>query len=127
MQKDTSSRFEARLLRPKEPGGGTSWAFVILPAEASATPPRRGRTTVEGILNGRSVRALLQPDGRKSDWLRVDEDLLADAGAVVGEPARWSAGTPCVLPEAVQRDGHGYGTRTRETACPSQLGKGDWC
>ena len=99
MQKGTSSRFEARLLRPKEPGDGTSWAFVILPTEVSATLPRRGRTTVEGTLNGRPFQTLLEPDGRKSHWLRVDEDLLADSGAVVGELARFEIRSVAQEPE----------------------------
>lgn len=99
MQKGTSSRFEARLLRPKEPGDGTSWAFVILPTEVSATLPRRGRTTVEGTLNGRPFQTLLEPDGRKSHWLRVDEDLLADSGAVVGELAQFEIRSVAQEPE----------------------------
>ena len=65
-QEDMRSRFNARLLRPREPGTGNSWAFVILPKEESAKLPRRGRTTVEGSINGRQFRALLEPDGQKS-------------------------------------------------------------
>ena len=34
--KETRSTFSAKLLRPKKPGDGEDWAFVVLPKEASA-------------------------------------------------------------------------------------------
>jgi hypothetical protein len=77
----TKSQFKARLLRPKKPGDNSSWAFVVLPKEASAKLPRRGRTTVEGTINGQSFTALLEPDGQKSHWLRINEELLEASGA----------------------------------------------
>ena len=84
-QADTKSRFEARLLRPAKPAGDGSWAFVVLPREASEKLPRRGRTTVEGTINGHPFQATLEPDGRLSHWLRVGRALLEAAGARVGE------------------------------------------
>lgn len=83
-KKITSSRFEAKLRRPSA-ANEESWAFVVLPAEASARLPRRGRTSVEGTLNGQAFRATLEPDGQLSHWLRVDESLRAAAGVDVGE------------------------------------------
>ncbi|MBL8297447.1 MAG: DUF1905 domain-containing protein [Rhodanobacteraceae bacterium] len=44
--------FVATLLRPAQPGGDTAWAFVLLPKEASAVLPRRGRTVIDGTING---------------------------------------------------------------------------
>lgn len=81
--KKTTSRFEAMLRRPAEPAGA-SWAFVVLPAQASAQLHRRGRTTVEGTLNGQPFRALLEPDGQLSHWFRVDAPLREAAGAAIG-------------------------------------------
>jgi hypothetical protein len=86
---DTESRFDARLLRPADRGPGKPWAFVVLPKQASARLPRRGRTTVEGTLNGREFKALLEPDGRKSHWLKVDEKLLKESGASFGDVAHF--------------------------------------
>lgn len=86
---DTKSRFEARLLRPKEFGEENSWAFVVLPQEGSAKLPRRGRITVEGTINGHEFRALLEPDGQKSHWLKIDEKLLKDSGVNFGDTARF--------------------------------------
>src|SRR6267142_2088275 len=80
-------RLTAKLLQPAETAKGDSWTFLTLPKDASAKLPSRGMTTVEGIINGISFRATLEPDGQKSHWLKVDQKLSkaagADAGAVV--------------------------------------------
>ncbi|MEJ8569295.1 YdeI/OmpD-associated family protein [Elongatibacter sediminis] len=85
----TKSQFQARPLRPKEPGGGDAWAFIVLPREVSATLPRRGRTTVAVTMNGHRFEALLEPDGQKSHWLRIDESELESAKALIGRDARF--------------------------------------
>ena len=56
-QTDKNAQFQAKLLRPRLPAGEPSWAFVVLPREASEQLPRRGRTSVDGRLNGRPFRA----------------------------------------------------------------------
>jgi hypothetical protein len=87
-------RFEAKLMKPAD-AGRESWTFLVLPRKASAKLPTRGMTTVEGTLNGRAFRATVEPDGRKSHWLRVSRKLREEAGAQPGdvvslaiEPAR---------------------------------------
>ena len=86
---NTRSTFHARLLRPRQPGSDAGWAFVVLPLDVSAKLPRRGRLTVTGSINGQRFEALLEPDGRKSHWLRLDEPLLRAAGAGIGSTARF--------------------------------------
>lgn len=80
-----TSRFETRLLRPAKPGKDRSWTFLVLPKSASDKLPRRGRTTVEGTINGHPFRATLEPDGRLSHWLRVDEGLREAAHVNAGD------------------------------------------
>ena len=82
---DVKSRFEAKLLRPAKPGNDTSWAFLVLPGDASERLPRRGRTTVEGTINAHHFQATLEPDGQLSHWLRVSGEMLEAAGADVGD------------------------------------------
>jgi hypothetical protein len=77
---DNKTRFEAALQRPAKPDGQLDWGFVVLPKTASETLPRRGRTTVDGTLNGAPFRATLEPDGQLSHWLRVDSALREAAG-----------------------------------------------
>jgi len=84
-QVGTKSRFKAKLLRPLQPGSDTSWTFVTLPKDASEKLPRRGRTTVDGSMNGHSFRATLEPNGQLSHWLRVSRELREAAGADIGD------------------------------------------
>lgn len=79
------ARFEAKIVRPAKPGGDTSWAFVVLPKDASAILPRRGRTTIDGAINGHAFQATLEPDGQLSHWLKVNDDLRRSAGVEVGD------------------------------------------
>jgi hypothetical protein len=83
----TSIRFKAKLFRPAESEKADSWTFLILPKNASAKLPSRGITAVEGTINGFFFHAVLEPDGQKSHWLKVDRKLSeaarADAGDVV--------------------------------------------
>jgi hypothetical protein len=79
--------FAAKLFRPAENEKGDSWTFLILPKNASAKLPSRGMTAVEGKINGIPFQAVLEPDGQKSHWLKVERKLSkaadADAGDVV--------------------------------------------
>ncbi len=82
---DTKSRFKTTLLRPAKPGDDGSWAFVVLPREVSDKLPRRGRTTVDGAINGCSFQATLEPDGQLSHWLQVGAPLREAAGVQIGD------------------------------------------
>jgi hypothetical protein len=78
-------RFKAKLCRPVESAKTRSWSFLVLPKNASAKLPSRGMTAIEGTLNGFPFQATLEPDGRKSHWLKVDRKLSEAAGAEVGD------------------------------------------
>ena len=89
----TTIRFKAKLLRPAmEPGRPradqhpkTDWTFLILPKNASAKLPSRSVTAIEGTINGCAFQAVLEPDGQKSHWLKVDRKLREAAGAEAGD------------------------------------------
>jgi Bacteriocin-protection, YdeI or OmpD-Associated/Domain of unknown function (DUF1905) len=84
---DTASkiRFKAKLFRPAETEKDGSWTFLILPKAASAKLPSRGMTAIEGTLNRSPFQAMLEPDGQKSHWLKVDRKLSEAAGADAGD------------------------------------------
>lgn len=82
---DSKSGFKAKLHRPATPGPDAPWAFLVLPKEASQKLPRRGRTTVEGTLNGHPFQATLEPDGQLSHWLPLSDKLCKAAGADFGD------------------------------------------
>jgi Bacteriocin-protection, YdeI or OmpD-Associated/Domain of unknown function (DUF1905) len=81
----TTVRFKAKLLRPAENKKGDSWTFLILPKNASAKLPSRGMTAIEGTINGFHFQVMLEPDGQKSHWLKVDRKLREAAGADAGD------------------------------------------
>lgn len=85
MAKTVASTFKTKLLRPATPGKDDSWAFLVLPKTASDKLPRRGRTSVEGTLNGCPFQATLDPDGQLSHWLKVSKELREAAGANMGD------------------------------------------
>jgi len=76
-------RFKAKLLEPAE--SNDSWSFLVLPKTASARLPSRGMTSVDGTLNKVSFQTILNPDGQKSHWLKVDRKLRQAAGANIGD------------------------------------------
>lgn len=77
--------FKEKLRRPKASTSENPWGFIILPKETSAGLPRRGRTTIEGEINGHSFQVTLDPDGQLSHWMRVEEELLQTIGAAIGD------------------------------------------
>jgi hypothetical protein len=77
-------RFRAALLRPAAVRED-AWSFLLVPLAASAGLPSRGMTAVQGSLNGIAFRATLEPDGKKSHWMKVPRKLREAAGAEVGE------------------------------------------
>ncbi len=83
--KQQPSQFETELHRPEKTGDDRPWTFCLIPKEVSKTLPRRGRTTVQGTINGQSLQATLEPDGQLSHWLKVDQTLQATVGASVGD------------------------------------------
>jgi len=87
IQNETSSKFSAPLMRPLHQDSETPWAFVILPKSASEKLPRRGRTSIDGTLNAVAFKALLEPDGQLSHWLRISQALLDATGLTSGDSA----------------------------------------
>ena len=77
--------FKAKLTRPSTSAKAGSWVFLTLPKTASARLPSRGMVTVDGTINGAPFRALLQPDGQKRHWLKVDRKMRKAAGADAGD------------------------------------------
>jgi hypothetical protein len=52
---------------------------------ASAKLPSRSMTAVAGTINGLPFEAVLEPDGQKSHWLKVDAKLSEAAGVTAGD------------------------------------------
>ena len=76
--------FEARLQRPATPKNAT-WAFLVLPQQASARLPSRSMVSIEGRLGEEPFTATLEPDGQGGHWLKVPRALREAAGVAVGD------------------------------------------
>jgi hypothetical protein len=81
----TLIRFKAKVFRPPESDKAGSWTFLTLPRTASAKLPSRAMTAIEGTINGFPFEAVLEPDGQKSHWLKVDRKLGEAAGIEAGD------------------------------------------
>jgi hypothetical protein len=77
--------FSTKLLQPAASAKVSSWTFLVLPKKASAKLPSRGMTAVEGTINGFPFRAVLEPDGQRSHWLKVDRRMLEATGMHAGD------------------------------------------
>jgi hypothetical protein len=82
-------RFEAE---PRKTG---RWTIVTLPDDASARLPSRGQIAVKAVMNGHAFQTILEPDGRRGHWLKVDAKLqqalalrAGETGALEVEPTK---------------------------------------
>lgn len=60
------------------------WLIVELPESASARLPSRGQVSVEGVINGHSFAFVLEPDGRRGHWLKLETRLQRAMGIADG-------------------------------------------
>jgi len=75
-------RFKAKLFKIG------SWTLLRLPKSASAKLPSRGMVMVEGTINGFRFQTELEPDGKGSHWLRIDEPMRKSARAELGDTVK---------------------------------------
>ncbi len=81
---NTCSDFVTQIQKPAIEDSKQTWAFIVLPHEVSTTLTRRGRITVLAKINDYAFNVLLEPDGNKSHWLRIEQNQLMLAKADVG-------------------------------------------
>lgn len=91
--------FKAKLHRPVEAHEDDSWVFLVLPKSVSAKLPRRGRTTVDGTINGHGFQSTLEPDGQLSHWLKISKELCEASGVEVGDTVRLEVAPVAKEPE----------------------------
>ena len=51
------------------------WTILRLPDDASAKLPSRGQVAVKGLMNRHAFQTVLEPDGGRGHWLKVDKNL----------------------------------------------------
>lgn len=70
--------FEAQVQRT---GGST---VLRLPGDASAGLPSRGQVAVNGVINGQAFQTVVEPDGKRGHWLKVDKKMRQALGVSEG-------------------------------------------
>jgi hypothetical protein len=63
------------------------WTMLRLPEKASEKLPSRGQVAVQGTINGHEFQTVLEPDGCRGHWMRVDEKLQQTAAISAGDTA----------------------------------------
>ena len=75
--------------------------LVRLPQEVSVRLPSRGQVAARASIGGRGFETIVEPDGRRGHWIRVDEVLQRVAGVSPGDTAEL---TLQVVPEWPEPD-----------------------
>lgn len=60
-------------------------AIVRLPADASSALPSRGQVAAQVRVDGRAIRTVLEPDGRRGHWLGLDANLVRELTLTAGD------------------------------------------
>ncbi len=81
MTKNESIHFEAKLFELKDQ------TILRLPEDQSAKLPSRGQVAVRGTINGHELLTVLEPDGCRGHWMRIDTGLQNATGICVGDSA----------------------------------------
>lgn len=81
-------QFTEKIRKPSDPKIATSWGFLVLPKSVSDLLPRRGRLTANVGLNGIMSHVTLEPDGKRSHWLKIDLTLMKRAGVTFGDQVK---------------------------------------
>jgi hypothetical protein len=76
---DTVVRFEAELVTIDDT------VLVRLPDGESAALPSRGQVAAHVSVDGHEFDTVVEPDGRRGHWVRVDADVRRAAGVEAGD------------------------------------------
>ena len=63
------------------------WTILRLPEEASERLPSRGQVAVRGIINGHEFETVVEPDGCRGHWMRIDPQLQRASRVRAGDTA----------------------------------------
>ena len=91
--------------------------IVRLPQSASEQLPSRGQVAVRGTLNGHQFQTVLEPDGRRGHWMKIDRKLRKRAALSARDRATLELESVKEWPEpSVPQD-----LRTALQAAPSKI------
>jgi hypothetical protein len=74
-------------------------SLVRLPEAASEQLPSRGQVAVHATIDGHPFETVVEPDGRRGHWVRVDRHLQQAAGIGAGDTAELTVEVATDWPE----------------------------
>lgn len=80
----TSINFTTKLITIND------WTLMVLPKSASSKLPSRGLVLVQGTINDEPFKYPLEPDGKGSHWLQLDQKMLKKIDAKAGDTVKLS-------------------------------------
>jgi hypothetical protein len=81
-----SQRTETATIRFKARVEALDAALILrLPEDASQRLPSRGQVAVQASIRGSEFPTVLEPDGSKGHWLRIDQELRRTAEVSAGD------------------------------------------
>ncbi|MFN2344911.1 MAG: DUF1905 domain-containing protein, partial [Dermatophilaceae bacterium] len=72
MPTETRSSQQAPISFAAELSAIEDTALVRLPKEASEQLPSRGQVAVQASMGGHDFETVVEPDGRRGHWIRID-------------------------------------------------------
>ncbi|CAN5357065.1 YdeI/OmpD-associated family protein [soil metagenome] len=60
---------------------------LLVPEPASTRLPSRGQVAVRGTITGHDFDAVVEPDGRRGHWIKIDHPLRQATGLSAGDTA----------------------------------------
>lgn len=94
------SQFTAQVLKPAQANPEFE-AFVVLPKAVSDPLPRRGRTSVDVVVNDHGFQVTLEPDGQLSHWFKLLDHDMQKAHLQIGAEYRFQLTAVDQEPEPV--------------------------
>lgn len=73
--------------------------LVRLPKDVSERLPSRGQVAVDASIGGHNLQIVVEPDGRRGHWIRVDEALQRVVGVSPGDTAEMTLKVSLDWPE----------------------------
>ena len=73
--------------------------IVPLPPDASAALPSRGQVAVSGTVDGQAFRTVVEPDGRRGHWIKVDDAWAATKKFAAGDEVALALSPSASWPE----------------------------
>ncbi len=108
-----------------------STTLLLVPKNESAKLPSRGQVMVKGTINNFSFQTALEPDGRGSHWLKVDQAMLKGAHANEGDTVKMAIEPSKDWPEPKVPEDIQKGVATRKEIHPlwekiTPMARWDW-